>query len=278
MYAGTTVTKNSGQLIGVHQRIDKVARRHFVTLLNKKAFFPAASDILHFEGNNGPDGVKRKSPSVDEPWHFIDPNKPEDVAVMQMITDHQFNLAKALKTKNKERAAFEAAWMAHAIVDGLTPAHHFPLADKIEELFGMPHHERSSVREKNIIKGNNRRDTLSKNWQYWGKRGIFMNHFMFEFGVATAILGKGFGKIVINDADIAALKNDGYEKTFDTLMKQVVELGTYETYAKTGWNQKLAKTVRMELVPLIVKGVVLGWYQSILLNGSKDARAESISK
>ena len=102
-----------------------------------------------------------------------------------------------------------------------------------------------------------------------------MNHFMFEFGVATAILGKGFGKIVINDDDIAALKKDGYEKTFYTLMKQVVDLATYETYAKTGWNQKLAKTVRMQLVPLIVKGVVLGWYQSILLNGSKDARKES---
>ena len=278
MYAGTTYGKKSGQLIGVHQRIDKVARRYLTKHLQGKETFPLASQILHFEGNNGPDGIKHKSPSIDEPWHFIDPAKPEDTSVMQMIYDHQVNLARALKTKNYERAAFEAAWMAHAIVDGLTPAHHFPLADKIEELFGMPHHERSSVREKNIIKGSNRRDTLSKNWQYWGKRGIFMNHFMFEFGVATAILGKGFGKIVISDTDIAALKNDGYEKTFYTIMQQVVGLGTYETYAKTGWNQKLAKTVRMELVPLIVKGVVLGWYQSILLNGSSDARTESTSK
>ena len=265
MYAGTTVTKNSGQLIGVHQRIDKVARRHFMPLLDKGTFFPSTNAILHFEGNNGPDGVKRKSPSVDEPWHFIDPNKPEDVAVMQMITDHQHNLAKALKDDNQERAAFEAAWMAHAIVDGLTPAHHFPLADKIEELFGMPHHERSSVREKNIIKGANRRDTLAKNWKYWGKRGIFMNHFMYEFGVATAILGKGFGKIVIADTDIAMLRKNGYEKTFAALMNDVVALGTYEAYAKNGWTQALAKTVRMDLVPLIVKGVVLGWYQSIIL-------------
>jgi len=264
MYAGTTYGKRSGQLIGVHQRIDRVARRHIAPLLGGTTIFPTAGEILHFEGNNGPDGIKRKSPSIDEPWHFIDPENIDDRSVLDMIGDHQVNLAVALKAKNQERAAFEAAWMAHAIVDGLTPAHHFPLADKIEELFGMPHHERSSVKEKNIIKGTNRRDTLSKNWQYWGKHGIFMNHFMFEFGVATAILGKNFGKIVISENDIAELKLLGYEKLFLNIMEQVIELNTYEKYSKKGWSRQLARTVRLELVPLIVRAVVLGWYESVL--------------
>jgi len=269
MYAGTTYGKRSGQLIGVHQRIDRVARRHIAPLLGNKIIFPTAGEILHFEGNNGPDGIKRKSPSIDEPWHFIDPENIDDRSVLDMIGDHQVNLAVALKAKNQERAAFEAAWMAHAIVDGLTPAHHFPLADKIEELFGMPHHERSSVKEKNIIKGTNRRDTLSKNWQYWGKHGIFMNHFMFEFGVATAILGKNFGKIVISENDIAELKLLGYEKLFLNIMEQVIELNTYEKYSKKGWSRQLARTVRLELVPLIVKAVVLGWYESVLKAGKR---------
>lgn len=264
MYAGTTYGKKSGRFIGVHQRIDRVARRHITPLLVGDEFFPSATDILHFEGGNGPDGIKRKSPSVDEPWHFIDPEKFEGSnEVMQMITDHQYNLAEALKTKNVERAAFEAAWMAHAVVDGLTPAHHYPLADKIEELFGMPHHERSSVREKNIIKGHNRRDTLSKNWQYWGKHGIFMNHFMYEFGVATAILGNKFGKIEISKTDIETLHRDGYPKMFEDIMKHVVELGTYEKYSKSGWSRQLAKTIREELVPHIVRAVVLSWYVSL---------------
>lgn len=266
MYAGTTYGKKSGRLIGVHQRIDRVARRHLKPLLVGQEVFPSTAEILHFEGDNGPDGIKHKSPSVDEPWHFIDPEKFEESEVMGMIYDHQVNLAKALKTNNPERASFEAAWMAHAIVDGLTPAHHYPLADKIEELFGMPHHERSSVKEKSLIKGHNRRDTLSKNWQYWGKNGVFMNHFMFEFGVATAILGKNFGKIVITQSDLEALRKDGYAKTFETIMKQVVKLGTYEEYSKKGWSRQLAKTVRMELVPLIVRAVVLGWYESLMIN------------
>jgi hypothetical protein len=271
MYAGTTYGKKSGRFIGVHQRIDRVARRYLRPLLVGKETFPTAVEILHFEGDNGPDGIKRKSPSIDEPWHFIDPDKfAHDHDVMRMIYDHQVNLAQALKKKNVERASFEAAWMAHAIVDGLTPAHHYPLADKIEELFGMPHHERSSVREKNIIKGHNRRDTLSKNWQYWGKHGIFMNHFMFEFGVATAIVGSKFGKIEISPADLEGLEKDGYTKMFEKIMKQVVKLGTYEEYSKNGWSRQLAKTVREELVPLIVKAVVLGWHTSLNMNRNKQ--------
>lgn len=266
MYAGTTYGKKSGSFIGVHQRIDRVARRQIKPLLDQAEFFPGIVQILHFEGNNGPDGIKRKSPSVDEPWHFIDPDKLGDESVMQMILDHQFNLGEALASGNEERAAFEAAWMAHAIVDGLTPAHHYPLADRIEELFGMPHHERSSVKEKNIIKGHNKRDTLSKNWQYWGRRGIFMNHFMFEMGVARAIMRDKIGEVDISSEDIAALAKDGYAKTFDGILRQVVALGTYEEYSKKGWSKKLTGVVRDELVPLIVRAVVLGWYASIYMN------------
>lgn len=263
MYAGTTFTNRSGQFIGVHQRIDRVARKRVQPLLSTGFQFPNIKEILHFEGLNGPDGIKRKSPSVDEPWHFLDPTKKHDDSLLRMIADHQWNLREALSTENHERAAFEAAWMAHAIVDGLTPAHHVPLGDIIEDLFGMPHHERSSVKEKNFIKGSNRRDTISKNWQYWGKHGVFMNHFTFEFGVATAIIGKEYD-IPISDAELAAVKEEGgYTRAFDAILEEVVDLKVYERYEKTGWNGALAKIVHKKLVPAIVKAVVLGWYVSL---------------
>jgi hypothetical protein len=260
MYSGTTVGKRSGNIVGVHQHIDRVARRHLTKLLPRRPLFPSTKDILHFEGDNGPDGIKRKSPSVDEPWHYIDPKKPMDRALIDMMVDHQHNLAKALKTHDTQRAAFEAAWLAHAIVDGLTPAHHYPLADKIEELFGKPHHERLTVREKNIIKGNSRRDTVSKNWEYWGGRGIFATHFMFEFGVAAIILGKQYGKIVISDEQLTRLKKEGFEPIFRDAMKQVIELNTYEQFQRRGWDWRLARTVRLKLVPVIIETVILGWY------------------
>lgn len=270
MYSGTTVGKKSGHLIGVHQRIDRVARRHIISFLPSKITFPSIEQILHFEGNNGPDGIKRKSPSVDEPWHFIDPLKPDDRSLIGMVLDHQVNLSRALRVKNEERAAFEAAWMAHAIVDGLTPAHHFPLGDKIEELFGIPHSERQSVKEKNIIKGTNRRDTMSKNWEYWGKNGVFTTHLMFELGVATSILGKRFGKVTVEEADLRLVETKGYEAAFNVLLEAVLKLGTYEAYTAKGWNWRLARKVRLQLVPLICKAVVLGWYGSVYQASKKS--------
>ena len=120
--------------MGVHQKIDRIARRNMRKFTGIEHSFPTTREILHFEGNNGPDGIKRKSPSIDEPWHYIDPANPNDRALVSMINDHYVNLVQALRNTNRVRAAFEAAWMAHAITDGLTPAHHYPLSDKIEEL------------------------------------------------------------------------------------------------------------------------------------------------
>ena len=264
MYSGTTIGKRSGHLIGVHQRIDRIARRHITPFLPAAISFPTIAQILHFEGDNGPDGIKRKSPSKDEPWHYIDPAKPHDRQLIDMILDHQTNLAEALRMENHERAAFESAWLAHAIVDGLTPAHHFPLGDKIEELFGIPHTERLTVKDKNVIKGVNRRDTLSKNWEYWGKKGVITNHFMFEMGVAMSILGKRFGKIIIEDSDMKRLRKNGYEVMFREILAEILALNTFETYVAQGWDWRLARKIRLQLVPLIVKAVALGWYGGVI--------------
>lgn len=264
MYSGTTIGKRSGHLIGVHQRIDRIARRRLTMLLKDDKTFPSIKQILYFEGNNGPDGIKRKSPSKDEPWHYINPTKSDDRSLIDMIHDHQQNLAKALRAKDETRAAFEAAWMAHAIVDGLTPAHHFPFGDKIEELFGIPHHERLTVKQKNIIKGANRRDTLARNWQYWGTNGVMMDHFWFEIGVSMSILGTPFTKQIVTEEDVAKLKTEGYEVVFREILQQIFDLKTFDRFTKKGWNRGLAQAVRTQLVPLIIKAVILGWYGSIL--------------
>src|SRR5690242_1301911 len=136
MYSGTTFRTKSGRVMGVHQKIDRVAYRHIKHLAAAQPAFPTVLQILHFEGLNGPDGIKRKSPAQDEPWHYINPDDPADRTLVDMINDHIYNMSVALRVGERERAAFEAAWMAHAIVDGLTPAHHYPLEKKLEELRG----------------------------------------------------------------------------------------------------------------------------------------------
>jgi hypothetical protein len=262
MYSGTTFRNNSGNLIGGHQRLDRLARRHLDDL-PRDITFPSIKEILYFEGNNGPDGVKRKSPSVDEPWHFINPEKEQDTDLITMIMDHVQNLTTALQGKNQERAAFEAAWLAHAVVDGLTPAHHFPLGDKIEELFGKPHTERLTVRDKNIIKGSTRRDTISKNWEYWGSGGIFSAHLLFELGVSTTMIGRRYDSLVTQN-DIATARLQGYEVIFRDVMKQIYDLRVFDKYRRQGWNLRMTRLVNKKLIPLILKGVTLAWYAAIL--------------
>ena len=260
MYAGTTLHGKSGGIIGVHQRIDRIARRDLRRLPGVGHGFPSITQILHFEGNNGPDGIKRKSPSVDEPWHYIDPTRDDDHELVQMIMDHYHNLVDALKHGNDTRAAFEAAWMAHAITDGLTPAHHYPLGDKIEELWGRPKEDRLSIKEKNFIQGQTPRETVSKNWQYWGAKGVFLTHGLFEFGVATSIKTTRFDTTTPSAAWLKAADLKGPERVFLDAVHAIYRLNMYEHFWKTGWSAKLAHQTRRSLIPRVVNVVTYYWY------------------
>lgn len=260
MYSGTTFHHQSGNVVGVHQRIDRVARKHLVHNLNSSRYFPSIKTILHFEGRNGPDGIKTKSPSVDEPWHYISPDAPNDAPLIGMINDHIINLAAALKQKDEIRAGFEAAWLAHAVVDGLTPAHQFPFTEAVSELWGKPHHERRTTREKILIQGDNIFDTLNRNWKYWGKDGVFTAHYMFEWGVASSIVTAQFNDIGITPDDISRVEKGGYIPLFVESVREVHKLGMYESFNQSGWSVHLATLSRKKLVPLIMKNVCLAWY------------------
>lgn len=272
MYSGTTFRVKSGRIMGVHQRIDRLARRNLAKRLTKRQQFPGAHDILHFEGLNGPDGIKRKSPSVDEPWHHIDPENPSDRGIVDLINDHIYNLGRALADDNGTRASYEAAWLAHAVTDGLTPAHHDKLGEKIEELWGKAHHERDSVRDKTIIRGKNHIDTLRKNWKYWGSGGVFTAHVMFEWGVATTIASVRFDENTgANGNDIIRLSSAGYETLFYESLRKVHALNMYQRFIKQGWTHELAVETKDVLIPEIVKAVTLAWYQAV--QEAEDIRA-----
>lgn len=252
--------------MGVHQRIDRLARRSLAKRLPSGFEFPDICQILHFEGLNGPDGIKRKSPSADEPWHHINPEDKSDRGLIDLINNHIHNLAEALKAKNMERAAFEASWLAHAVTDGLTPAHHDNLAEKIEELWGKTHDQRDSVKDKALIVGENHIDTLKKNWRYWGAGGVFTAHYMFEWGVATSISMVRFPQnIGANGNDTIRLEKHGFEFMFYESLDKVVALKMYEDFGKNGWTKELASQTKNKLIPEIVKAVCLAWYQAVLL-------------
>ena len=266
MYSGTTFRTKSGRVMGVHQKIDRVARRHLKHHLKHDVYFPSIKDILHFEGLNGPDGIKRKSPAKDEPWHYIDPLKADDTALLDMINDHIENLATALKTRNDHRAAFEAAWMAHAIVDGLTPAHHYPLEAKLEELRGGQGLEtRTSTKEKLILPGKTRRHQFHNNWEYWGTNGIFTTHLAFELGVASTIAPLPFKEDTLPDNALQRVQTEGFGALFMEAVHTIHSMKMYDEFSAKNWTRHLANETRKTLIPAIINTVILGWYQAVLL-------------
>lgn len=264
MYSGTTLRTSSGDLLGAHQRIDRIARRRLTKVLPRQAYFPTARAIVRFEGRDGPDGIKRKSPARDEPWHYIDPTDHTDEALISIIEDHMVNLERALRKRDEVRAAFEAAWLAHAIVDGLTPAHHYPLEAKLEELRGEGIETRTTFKQKVVMPGGSKRHVVKNNWEFWGAKGVMTTHFMFEMGFATTLASARLPDAIPSKNELIRVKREGIGPMFRETLRHIHSLKMYDTFHAKGWNRALAGQARRELAPAIVRCVTLAWYAASL--------------
>lgn len=252
--------KRSGRIIGTHQKIDRVARKHLEYFLRPDATFPSIKDILHFEGSRGPDGLKLKSPYQDEPVHFIDPKNP-DGELMEWIRHHQTSLRDALLADDTTKASFEAAWLAHAVTDGLTPAHQEPYSQQLKELRGEAAVSQA-VRSKAVMPGGSRKEIIKNNWQYWGAKGVMTTHTLFEAGVAMAAKPYKFESAIPSDHDIEHTAQEGFEHVYLRLVTEVYSLNMYESFKKTGWTNTLARQTNRDLLPRIIMAVVLAWQDS----------------
>jgi len=262
MYSGTTLHGKSGNLVGAHQKFDRVSRK-FIAKLRPECQFPPSKLILHFEGNNGPDGIKRKSPGVDEPSHFWDPTDDSDHDLVDIVMKHYEALVRELANNNEERVAFEAAWMAHAIVDGLTPPHHYPYERKLLALRGEDSDSPTSFKEKVVIKGDTPRQTLSKNWQMWGAKGLLMSHASFEWGVSSMVIPMKLTKGCPVEADVRHARNIGFPAYLREQALAIYELNLYERYLRRGWTTKIGRQIHQELGPRIVNSITVAWILAI---------------
>ncbi len=256
-----TPKRTQGRIVGTHQRLDRIARHIFGRRL-KNVDFPTTKEILHFEGERGPDAIKKKSPGVDDPLHFIQPEQ-DDGKLIKIILDHQFNLRTALKKGNRERAAFEAAWLAHAVTDGLTPAHHFPWEEAIGELmsendffkvFGHP--------IKGIMHGHNAAETARNNWLYWGANGYMSKHVAFEYGVGL-IVSTSTEKSLSPIIQPHELDNINLKAEFYKALDKIYRLDMYGRFRREGWNASLAFDTTEVLVPEIIRLIVIAWASAI---------------
>lgn len=152
--------------------------------------------------------------------------------------------------------------MEHAIVDGLTPAHHFPLSDVKDELmtdkdfmqvFGQP--------IKGLMHGRNLLETMRNNWLYWGAGGHMSKHIAYEYGVlmiAAPLSAKALS-VKLTAEDLQELDT---EKMFCEAFDRVRKLDLYTRFLENGWTTELALATKNKLLPEIVRAVALGWYSA----------------
>ncbi|HSW85701.1 MAG TPA: hypothetical protein VLF79_03790 [Candidatus Saccharimonadales bacterium] len=260
MYSGSTISAYSGRLLGAHQKIDRLAHKKLNRLIPNSQF-PGVKAILHFEGQNGPDAIKRKSPAKDEPWHYMQPNNPQDTQLVNLIENHYKRLVKALRAEDKIRASFEAAWLSHAIVDGLTPAHHYPYEEKLVELrCGRGIDDRTSIGKKLIMPGVDISHLIQNNWRMWGPKGLFTTHAAFEAGVAILIAPARLCRWSLTPENIQNFKDQSIAQWFRSLAQDVANLQLYNAFYESGWTIPLARRIRQQLTPTLVQAVALAWY------------------
>ncbi|HVX56156.1 MAG TPA: hypothetical protein VHA37_00340 [Candidatus Saccharimonadales bacterium] len=249
-----------------HQKLDRTARRHLRRYLPKRSFFPTSVQITHFEGGRGPDNAKLKRQiNGEQPWHFVDPFNPDDTELHDLITTHYNGLVKALKEKDEVQSAFQAAWLAHALVDGLTPAHHYPYEEELARLRGgETRHTRKGLTGRIYIKSPTMRESLLMSTKLVGPKGLLTNHAMFEAGVWAIIAPLSLNSGRPSQADLEHVRDVGVVEVFKELALEVAQLHLYDRFIAGGWTLRLTRQVRKELAPRMVRMITLAWYAAVM--------------
>jgi hypothetical protein len=269
----------SVQFIGSHQRINRAARRHLRGIASDQhAEFPSIRQILKFEGRNGPDGIKRKSPSQDEPWHYYDPFDEEDSGLLDIIEEHYRNLVHELRAGNNVRVAFEASWLAHALVDGLTPAHHHHHYEEgLNEIYGEDT-SRDTKLKKVVVPAGAKQGFFRGNWKMWGAKGLLSTHMLFEGGAALMMLVMRHKAGKPSGYDLKTAEKIGLVEYFKRTAREVAMFDMYERFYDHGWTSKLAREIHDELAPKMVNTVTVAWHLALIEAGVSEPAYETVTE
>jgi hypothetical protein len=273
MYAGFITSKRVVKRVGIHQRLDAAAY-HMIDPYLPPGSFPPLKELLHFEGYNGPDGLNSKiglrpkglHPNHDaehgpNPNHQYDPIS-DTGPIPARIDSHYSALVRTLLAGDLIRAAFESSWLAHYIGDGLTPAHHFPLEQKIAE---AAVHAAEDFNSGDTSKFS---ASVKKNWAIWGAKGHMTTHMNFEMGIAFALLLFPI-KPEFSEHELARARELGPVEYFKSEARAIAALDLYNKFYQHGWTNDLAVTVKNRLAPQAARAIGTIWLLALLEAGQK---------
>jgi hypothetical protein len=180
--------------------------------------------------------------------------------VPRHISSHYAGLVDCLKTGDKIRGAFEASWLAHYICDGLTPAHHWPLEDRIAEAV-------ASSTTSDVSKFT---ASLKKNWSIWGLKGHLSTHFYFETGIAFALLSYQI-RPVFSEDELARARQLGAVEYFKDQARDVATLHLYERFYKESWSAELIASIKNKVAPQTARAIGTIWLLAVLEAGQELA-------
>jgi hypothetical protein len=247
-----------------HQKLDRVAHKH-LRQLDPPGWFPTIRQVLAFEAGYGPDGAKLKRQQVggEQPWHFLDPYGPMDQDIYDLIKLHYKGLVWALAEKDEVRASFEAAWLAHALVDGLTPAHHYPYERELKKLWGgAGRNARKGLLGRLYVKGDNLSLSVQRSLKLVGPKGLLTSHAMFETGAYTLIAPLKLAAARPSKSEMDHIIKSGILEVFKENVKAIADLEIFERFQVRGWTQTLSQEVRRELAPCMTRMITLAWYSA----------------
>ena len=232
----TFVTKGKIKNIGVHQKLDKLA---FKLLPDETKRVLDLKRILHFEGIDGPDGLKVKSSG--DIGHLWDP--VAKTGLLPEWIDHHFNnLVKALSKGDSVEIGFQAAWMAHYLTDGMTPAHHTDFKKE----------------ENHMIKEGATLKRIQKKWLYWGYHGLMSSHVLFETGIAMYLMLTKVKSNFDNEL-VDEINSLGIKEVFQRETLKIAELKIYEDFMSNGWNPRLIRVIKNRVLTRIPELISATW-------------------
>lgn len=245
-----------------HQKLDRVAHRHLRRLLPADRFFPTIRQVLHFEGGGGPDAARlKRSGFDDQPWHFMNPFDDNDTQLHDQVQLHYERLVENLQHRDNARAGFEAAWLAHALVDGLTPAHHYPYEKELAQIRGdLDRNTRKGIIGRAYVKGNSIRESTLRSLKLVGPKGLLTTHAMFEAGAYAIIEPLRLPSARPTAAQLQEVVDKGVVIVFGQLAREIAEFGLYHRFIAGGWTFALNRDIRKELAPRMVRMITLAWY------------------